>query len=154
VRAYLGGKFAPYIGHNPLGGWSVVAMFAALALQVSLGLFSIDIDCLQPGPLARFLSFDDARAVAHIHHLAFWVIVGLIALHLAAIAVYAARGRNLVAPMLSGRGEIPEGTTAPRTAPLWRTIVIALAAFALAWFVGHGLRWTSPPPSPISGLDS
>ncbi|HEY1880662.1 MAG TPA: cytochrome b/b6 domain-containing protein [Caulobacteraceae bacterium] len=154
VRAYLGGRFSRFVGHNPLGGWSVVAMLAALCLQVSLGLFSIDVDSLQPGPLARFLSFDDARAVAHVHHFVFWVVVALIALHLAAIAVYAARGRNLVAPMLSGRGEIPEGASAPRPAPLWRAIVIALAAVALAWFVGHGLRVTPAPASPISGLDS
>jgi hypothetical protein len=137
-----------------LGGWSVVAMLAVLVIQVALGLFSIDIDSLQPGPLARFLSFDDARAVAHVHHLVFWVVVGLIALHLVAIAIYAARGRNLTTPMLSGRAEIAEGVAPPRAAPLWRAIVIALAAFALAWFVGHGLRLTPAPASPISGLDS
>ncbi len=28
VRAYLGGKFGAYVGHNPVGGWSVIAMFA------------------------------------------------------------------------------------------------------------------------------
>ena len=149
MRAYLGGRLESHVGHNPLGGWSVVAMLAALAVQVSLGLFAIDIDSLQPGPLAKFLSFDNARAVAHIHHLVFWGIVGLIALHLAAIGFYAVRGRNLIGPMLTGRGDIPPGAAAPRFAPIWRAVVLALAAFALAWFVAHGLSMTPAPKSPI-----
>ncbi|HEY5204143.1 MAG TPA: cytochrome b/b6 domain-containing protein, partial [Roseiarcus sp.] len=42
VRAYLGGRLGPIVGHNPLGGWSVLAMLTAIAVQVGLGLFSID----------------------------------------------------------------------------------------------------------------
>ena len=30
------------LGHNPLGGWSVVAMLADLLVQVGTGLFAID----------------------------------------------------------------------------------------------------------------
>ena len=126
-------------------------MLAALAVQVALGVFSIDIDSLEPGPLAKFLSFDDARAVAHLHHKMFWVVVGLILVHLTAIAVYAARGRNLVGPMITGRGPLPQGVRPPRPAPFWRALALALAAFALAWVVAHGLSpgLTPAPTSPI-----
>lgn len=140
VRAYLGGRLSPVVGHNPLGGWSILAMFAALAVQVCLGLFSIDEDSLEPGPLAGYISFDAARAVARVHHLCFWVVAGLIAAHLAAIAYYAARGRNLTAPMITGRAALPPGAPPPVMAPAWRGFVAAAVAAALAWFVAHGLK--------------
>jgi cytochrome b len=43
------------IGHNPLGGWSVAAMLVLLAVELGLGLFSIDVDGDQAGPLAKFI---------------------------------------------------------------------------------------------------
>jgi cytochrome b len=148
VRAYLAGRFGPFVGHNPLGGWSVVALFAALAVQVSLGLFSIDEDSLQPGPLARLVSFDTARAFAGVHHWVFRLILALVVLHLIAIGVYARRGRNLTRPMLTGQGPLPEGVAPPRSAPRWRAAVLALLAAAIAWFIAHGLSFTGPPPPP------
>ncbi|MGH7024307.1 MAG: cytochrome b/b6 domain-containing protein, partial [Caulobacteraceae bacterium] len=107
IHAWLGGRLGDFAGHTPLGGWSVLAMLAALAVQVGLGLFSIDEDGFEAGPLAKFVSFNDARAIAHFHHLWFWVVVGLIVLHLAAIAVYATRGRNLTGAMITGRAALP-----------------------------------------------
>lgn len=140
VGAYLRGRPAAFAGHNPLGGWSVVAMFAALAVQIGLGLFASDEDGFESGPLARFVSFDASRAVARIHHLTFYLLLALIVLHLAAIAVYAARGRNLTGPMITGRARLDPGVPPPRMAPAWRILPAALAAAALAWVVARGLR--------------
>src|SRR5271167_4026225 len=50
VMAYVRGEAAPVVGHNPLGGWSVVAMLAVLAGQIGLGLFSVDEDSIEAGP--------------------------------------------------------------------------------------------------------
>lgn len=140
VGAYLRGRPSALAGHNPLGAWSVVAMLGALALQIGLGLFSSDEDGFEAGPLARFISFDASRAVARIHHLTFYLLLALIALHLAAIALHAARGRNLTGPMITGRAPLPPGVSAPPMAPAWRILPAALAAGALAWLVAHGLR--------------
>jgi len=140
VRAYLADRPGAGVGHNPLGGWSVVAMLAALAAQVGLGLFSIDEDSLEPGPLARLVSFDDARAIAHVHHLMFWAVIALVALHLGAIAFYAMRGRHLTRAMIVGRAALPPGARAPRLVPAWRAILVAAAAAAVAWFAAHGLK--------------
>jgi cytochrome b len=147
VIAYLRGRTAAYLGHNPLGGWSVAAMLGALALQASLGLFSVDEDGLEAGPLARFVSFDTGRAIAHVHHLTFWLVVGLIALHLLAIGIYEFKGRRLVAPMLTGRAPLPEGVAAPRPARLIAFFFAAAAAIAAAWVIAHGLRlgWAKAP---------
>jgi cytochrome b len=140
IRAYLGGRLGAYVGHNPLGGWSSLAMLAALSLQVGLGLFSIDEDSLEPGPLAGLVSFDTARAIAHIHHLTFWVVIALVALHLCAIAFYAARGRHLTKAMVTGRAALPPGAQAPKLAPAWRAGLVAAIAAAIACFVAHGLK--------------
>jgi len=141
IGAYLRGRLPAVVGHNPLGGWSVVAIFAALALQIGLGLFSIDEDGFEAGPLSKFISFDASRAVARIHHLTFYVLLALIAVHLAAVALYAVRGRNLTGPMITGRTRLAPGVPPPRMAGAWRILPAALAAAALAWFVAHGLRF-------------
>src|SRR5690349_20085516 len=53
--------YKPSFGHNPLGALSVVAMLLALIAQVGLGLFAMDTDGLESGPLARFVSFETAQ---------------------------------------------------------------------------------------------
>jgi cytochrome b len=140
VWAYVRGRASSMVGHNPLGGWSILAMLAVLAAQVSLGLFSVDQDGFETGPLAKFVSFDTGRTVAHIHELNFYLLLALILLHLGAITFYAVRGRNLVMPMITGEGSLPQGAAAPTRAP-WRSALAAAAvAGAVAWFVAHGLR--------------
>ncbi len=140
VANYLRGKGAHQAGHNPLGGWSVVALLSLLGLQVGLGLFSVDEDAIEAGPLDKFVSFDTGRAITHWHHLMFDLLLVLIAVHLAAIAIYAARRRNLLGPMITGRARLAPGVEAPAMAPLWRIAAAAAAAFAVAWFIAHGLK--------------
>jgi len=140
IAAYLRGQSPAPVGHNPLGGWSVFAMLTVLATQVGLGLFSVDEDSLEPGPLSNLVSFDTGRAIAHLHHRLFWGLVALIALHLVAIAAYAMQRKNLVRPMITGSGDVEPGVTAPPLAPLWRAAPVALVAVAVAWVVAHGLK--------------
>jgi cytochrome b len=140
VIAYLAGKAAPVAGHNPLGGWSVIAMLVVLGGQIGLGLFSVDEDSIEAGPLSKFVSFDTSRAIAHLHARLFWVLVGLIALHVAAIAVYALRRKNLVGPMVTGVAPLAADIETRPLAPAWRVLPVAALAAAVAWFVAHGLR--------------
>jgi cytochrome b len=140
LAAYLGGRLGRgVVGHNPLGGWSVAAMLAVLTLQVGLGLFSINEDADEAGPLSKFVSFDTGRSIAHLHHTMFWVLFGLIGLHVIAVAVYAARRKNLVGPMITGRAALAPGAQPPVLAPAWRIAPAALIAVAVAWVVAHGL---------------
>lgn len=141
VIAYVRGGGERLMGHNPLGGWSVAAMLGALLLQIGLGLFCVDEDGFEGGPLSKFLDFDTARAVAKIHHLTFYLLLALIVLHMGAIAFHGLRGRNLTGPMITGEAPAAPSGPAPRIAPAWRIAPAALAAAALAWLVAHGLRW-------------
>jgi cytochrome b len=139
IRRYLRGEAPARLGHNPLGALSVLALLAALAAQIGLGLFAVDEDGLESGPLSYLVSFDTARSAAAIHHKLFWGLVALVALHIAAIAYYlVAKKRNLVATMITGRATAdgPE----PRIAHWWLAAPIALAAGAATWFVALGLK--------------
>jgi cytochrome b len=139
IGRYLSGREPPPLGHSPIGALSIVAMLAALAAQIGLGLFAIDEDGLEEGPLSHFVSFDTARLVAGLHHKVFWVIVALAALHIAAILFYRlVRGRNLVAAMITGRTRAAGPGLA--MAPWWRAVVAAGVAGAIAWFVANGAR--------------
>ncbi len=140
VLRYLRGKSEPAMpGHNPLGGWSVVAMLLAICAQIVLGLFAVDEDGLESGPLSDRIDFDTSRALALIHHKLFWVIVALIALHIGAIIFHRLRGRGLTAAMVTGRAQAE--AEAPAMAPLWRVLPAAAVAAAIAWFVASGLRF-------------
>ena len=128
-------------GHNPLGAWSVVAMIALIIVQAGLGLFSVDVDGLESGPLSDRVSFDIGRLCAHWHELTFRVLQGLVVLHLAAIAFYALWKReNLVGAMIVG-GRRFHGVVAPLAkAPLWRLAVgIGLGAVSV-WLIAQGFR--------------
>ena len=42
LQNHRAGRHTPSLGHNPLGGWSVLFMLCALLLQAATGLFSDD----------------------------------------------------------------------------------------------------------------
>lgn len=90
-------------GHNPAGGWSVLALLGSLTLQVILGLFAVDLDGLESGPLSSWVSFDVGRLAAKAHGLLFEVLLWLIGLHVAAVLFYLIYKRaNLIRPMFLG----------------------------------------------------
>ena len=145
VAGYLRRLFAkqsePIVGHNPVGGWSVVALLSILSAQVIVGLFTQDVDGLESGPLTYLVSYDLAESARWWHDKLFDVLLGLVALHVAAILFYLAVKRdNLVGPMVTGSrkwtGASP--APAPRHAPLWRILVGAALGAGLAWWVSRG----------------
>ena len=138
VIAYLSGRAAGGIGHNPLGALSVMALLGLLSLEVGLGLFATDEDGIAPGPLSHLVSIEAAEEIAELHEDLFDVLLVLIGLHVAAILFYAlVKRNNLVGPMITGRGEAPEGIAPMAAAPAWRFYAAAaLAAAATLWVVG------------------
>lgn len=126
-------------GHNPLGAWSVVAMLAALLVQVGLGLFASDIDGLESGPLSHLVDFDASRIAAELHETTFRVVQGLVVLHLAAIGYYWLwKRQNLIGAMLTGKQRL--ATEALRPASIVRLLIGVVLAVAVAWFIAKGAR--------------
>ncbi|WDI30249.1 cytochrome b/b6 domain-containing protein [Hyphococcus flavus] len=126
--------YTPRIGHNALGALSVLALLAALAAQIGFGLFAIDVDGIESGPLAHLVSFDMARTASDLHDANFNLLVGLIGLHVAAVLFYhIALRANLIGPMVTGKRK---GATASGIGPfpIGRAVIgviIAGAAVAL-----------------------
>lgn len=127
-------------GHNPLGAWSVLAILAVLVAQVATGLFAVDVDGIESGPLSDRVSFELGRWFARQHHRAFWALEALVVLHLAAIAFYLVYKRsNLVVPMLTGRQRFA-ADPGLAFAPAWRALIVAILAGVFAWWVSTGFR--------------
>jgi cytochrome b len=127
-------------GHNPLGALSVLAILAVLVVQVVTGLFAVDIDAFEAGPLSDRVSFDLGRRIAEWHELTFTVLQVLVVLHLAAIAFYFVYKRaNLVGAMITGRQRFARDPGLA-FAPLWRTAIVAVIAAAFAWWASKGFR--------------
>jgi len=132
VFRYVRGRAAGMLGHNPIGGWSAFVMLLLLAVETGLGLFVTDEDGLNSGSLSHLIDYDSARTLADRHETVFYILLGFIALHVAAIFYYLLVKRdNLIAPMVTGSRAAPESGEAMIGAPLWRfAIAAALAAAA------------------------
>jgi len=128
-------------GHNPLGALSVLAFLAVLLVQVGTGLFVVDIDAFEGGPLSDRVSYDTGRALAEIHETSFRVLQALVVLHVGAVLFYWLWKRtNLVGAMITGKRTLP-GDPGLAGAPVWRLVVGVVLAAAIAWALSKGLRF-------------
>lgn len=126
AKTMFSGAAPVQAGHNPLGGWSVLAMLTCVLVQAVSGLFTSDgID--EDGPFVDAVSGAAVDFATTLHHLGETVLISLIALHVAAILLHwAIRRDNLIVPMITGRKRL--GLAAPmRFASSW----LALAIFAI-----------------------
>lgn len=122
------------VGHSPTGALSVFALLGLLAVQVATGLVADD-EIASTGPLIRFVESATSLAATSWHKSwGQWLLLGLVVLHLCAIAVYRVVHRNdLVTPMLVGDKQLPPAVAAavPASADHVGRWVLALAALSL-----------------------
>jgi len=115
ARSLLGPKGAPDIGHNPVGGWMVVALILGLLVQIITGLFATDTDMgYSAGPLAKFAGDALGRRMTTLH--SYWInlLYVMVALHVSASLFYlVVKRENLIGPMFSGDKLVPAGIVAP-----------------------------------------
>ena len=138
VIAYLRGPAANSIGHSPLGGWSTVALLGAMLLQVSMGLFAGDPYDGMTGPLNPLVGVVAADTITELHETFFWVVAGLIGLHLAAITFYAVRGDDLLSPMIGGDRPPMPGVAGIGPTPWARAALAVVLASGFALWVTFG----------------
>ena len=139
IAAYLRDPPAPALpGHNPLGGWSVLALILLLFVQVTLGLFVTDVDGLESGPLSYLVSFETSRALAEAHEVVFNVLLGFIVLHIAAVLFYVfVRRTNLIGAMFTGRRRADAVRRGATLVPLWRALPGIAIALLVVWYVAR-----------------
>jgi cytochrome b len=131
------------VGHNPLGGYSVIALLIVLVTQVTSGLFAVDVDGIESGPLSFLVTFDAGRSAAFVHEVSFNLLLALIALHLLAIAYYTVIARQpLIRRMVTGTdGSQPDGTSPMTPASPLRLLLALTTAALLMWWVRNGLAF-------------
>ena len=144
VFGYLRGQWRG-IGHSPLGALSVVALLAALGVQVGLGLFSSDEDGLVSGPLAQFVSLDASEEVADLHDDFFDIVLILIAIHIAAVLFYRLfLGKKLTGAMISGKAAVDPAAEPMRPAKWWVALICLGVALGFSRWIVAG----APPFGP------
>lgn len=138
-RRLLSRAPAPYAGHNPIGGWMVIALLAALAVQAGSGLFAND-DIATEGPLAVLVSKATSDRMTAIHHATFVVLAVLTALHVCAVLYHwLVKKEDLIGAMFTGVRRLPEDVaqrlSVARFESPWRALGLIAAACVLVWLV-------------------
>jgi cytochrome b len=131
IARYLrSGKVVRATGHNPLGAVSVVAFLVVLLVQAGTGLFAND-DIANAGPFYGWVSAATSARLTTLHAFNSNVLLGLIALHLMAVAWHELRGRGLVRAMVTGRKPgVDDGIESSRG--ILALVLVAALAAALA----------------------
>ena len=135
AKSILKGPHLSHRGHNPLGGWSVLAMLGSLLVQASTGLFAND-DVMMEGPLAKHVSDRASEIATAIHDVNAAVLLTLIAVHIAAVLFYLlAKKENLIAPMITGRKQSPMSDEPARYGNVWLAAFLLGCSVATVYFV-------------------
>lgn len=138
IADYLGGKARTVsAGHNPLGALSVLALLLTALTVVLSGLFAVDTDGLESGPLSDMVDFDQGRMAAELHGYAFDALQILVVLHLVAIAWYTVVKREgMIAAMLHGTRTAKGDMAAMKPAGLWALVIgLLLGGAVAAWLI-------------------
>ncbi len=143
VIAYIRGTGSGSAGHNPLGGWSVIALLLLLLLQAISGLFNSD-DVFFNGPLYYGASVALRDAMGVVHEVAFYALLSLVGLHILAVLYHQFRRREqLVQAMVRG-GTSGRRGRAPAVSSWLALFIVLLVALAL-W----SLLQLAPSPPPM-----
>jgi cytochrome b len=112
------------IGHNPAGGWMVLVMLGLLIGQALSGLY-INNDIADDGPFTELVAAPVANAISALHTIFWDLLLAAIGLHLLAILTYAAaKGHNLLRPMITGRKHFPEPLPPPHIGHSWLAVLL------------------------------
>ncbi len=126
----------PHPGHNPLGGWSVLALLTLLFIQAGTGLFAND-DIFFTGPLYPWVSKAASDRLTRIHLLNRWILSAIAGVHIAAVLFYLLYKReNLILPMITGKKRWRGGPPPPmRRASGVLALLLALVSCGAVWLL-------------------
>jgi cytochrome b len=135
IRGALARRSAPWSGHNPLAGWTIVALLAALLAQAISGLFASD-DLLTEGPLTHLVSSEGVSRATAVHGWGQWTVGVLVGLHLLALLAHRfVLGERIAAAMVTGRRRDLDPSEGIDSQRLSLALVLALAMAITVWWV-------------------
>jgi cytochrome b len=118
-----------YVGHNPLGGLSIILLLLCLLIQVVTGLFLSNETIGIQGALSDWASVEISKIMLLIHKVNFDILLLLGVIHILAVFFYLIIKReNLVKPMFLGYKELPlsknELDNMQPFVSMWRAVVL------------------------------
>ena len=137
LKALASGSHNSGYGHNPLGGWAVTAFLISLSIQVGTGLFATD-DILTAGPLNPLVPNRTADFLTQAHKLNFDVLLGLVVVHVVAVALHRIiGGHDLVRPMITGHAAPKKLASPPRLAfaHAWAGVFAFTVSALITWLI-------------------
>ncbi|GGI69127.1 cytochrome b/b6 domain-containing protein [Shewanella gelidii] len=125
----------PHVGHNPLGGYMVIALLVVLTLQLACGLFATD-EIFSEGPFVAYVSSEFASAATWLHKKNFDLLLVLASVHIFAVLVHQWRGDKLILPMIHGYKVIHSAReTSLIFVSTWRWLIVALFVSSIVGYV-------------------
>lgn len=132
VKGLFREREGPELGHNPLGGISVLVLLTLIAATVWTGAFGGE-------------AFED------VHELVAWTLLALIGLHVAAVLVMSLlQHENLVRAMITGAkpaARHPAATDARRPGPIALLVTLAVLAGTIYAVVRYDPKAFTPRPA-------
>ncbi|WP_353571643.1 cytochrome b/b6 domain-containing protein [Candidatus Albibeggiatoa sp. nov. BB20] len=118
-----------YVGHNPLGGLSIILLLLCLLVQVVTGLFLTNNNIGIQGALSAWSSAEVSQKMAMVHKINFDILLTLAIIHILAVLFYLiVKRENLVKPMFLGYKELPlskqELDNIQPFVSVWRAVIL------------------------------
>lgn len=136
VKAYFRGEWHG-IGHNPLGGWSVLVMLTLLTGIVMTGLFANHHEF--QAPFASVVGEWVSDFLTGVHEFLFNVLFIVMVLHVLAMIVYKMILNNdLIQPMIDGHTVVDNETDQSATGGGWLALVFALSVSIFVMWLASG----------------
>ena len=124
------------VGHNPLGGYMVIALIVLVSAQLMSGLFTSD-DIFTEGPLYSLVSNEIGSLMTWLHKKVFYVMLGLAGIHVLAVIYHGIKGDKLIVAMITGYKQVPEKSQLKLR---FRSVLMAMLLLAMiAGVVGNYL---------------
>jgi cytochrome b len=136
----LRGRDRQYLGHNPLGTWMILAVLSVLAVQATLGLFTVEHNDAYWGPLYKLVSEARQKVLSGWHTWSFyWALLPLLAAHISANVLYGVVKKDpLIRAMVTGTKPIGNYEDQSEARIVAQPVVLALACLAAAVAVVFG----------------
>lgn len=127
LRELLAGRARPHAGHNPAGGWAVLALLGTGLLAAGSG----------------WLAYSRGEAWEEVHEALATGLLLLVGVHIAAVLLTGWLSRDKLVPaMVTGRKAVPVGTPPTRRMHCGVAALILVAVVGLwAWSLGPTSPW-------------
>lgn len=156
IHEIRAGRHVRYLGHNPLGAAMVFAKLIVLTIIITTGAVVLG-GVLKQGPLAFLTPYAVGSIVKEIHQIFAFILVAMIALHLAGVLyeTFAAR-EKLVPAMISGLKAAEPHHDRPKIVQAKPIAGLILFASVMAFGVGVITNLSAKPGLgvPTAALDA